>query len=96
MSKTLLDGWYSRAGSDDACRLHAYAVDGSAAALGLTPSHTLDTTLSRSDFLAILGGRLGVDVCGGGPCRFAWESMCVAVGLAASAVNLLIAKAAML
>ena len=70
MSKTLLDGWYSRAGSDDACRLHAYAVDGSAAALGFTPSHTLDTTLSRSDFLAILGGRLGVDVCGGGPCRF--------------------------
>ena len=70
VSKTLLDGWYSRAGSDDACRLHAYAVDGSAAALGFTPSHTLDTTLSRSDFLAILGGRLGVDVCGGGPCRF--------------------------
>ena len=45
VSKTLLDGWYSRAGSDDACRLHAYAVDGSAAALGFTPSHTHLTPL---------------------------------------------------
>eukprot|EP00435_Cladocopium_sp_Y103_P011842 s3316_g3.t1 len=70
LSKASLAGWCGRAGSDDVCRLHAYPVDGAAAVLGPTPSHTLDTTLSRSDFLAVIGGRLGVDVCGGGPCRF--------------------------
>ena len=70
LSKAFLAEWCGRAGSDDVCRLHAYAVDGAATVLGLTPSHSLDTTLSRSDFLAVVGGRLGVDVCGGGPCRF--------------------------
>ena len=70
LGKASLGAWCSRAGSDDQCRLQAFAVDGAATVLGLTPSYTLDTTLSSSDFLALIGCRLGVDVCGGGPCRF--------------------------
>ena len=46
-----------------------------ATVLGLTPSFTLDTTLSRSDFLATVGSRLGVDVCGGGACRFCGKTL---------------------
>ena len=70
LGKASLGAWCSRAGSDDQCRFQAFAVDGAATVLGPTPSYTLDTTLSSSDFLALIGCRLGVDVCGGGPCRF--------------------------
>ena len=68
--------WLARANNDDVCRLHAYSADGADAALGLVPSHALDTSLSRDDFLALVGGHLGVDVCaGGGPCRFCGRIM---------------------
>ena len=60
-------GQCAHAGSDDQCRLHAYRVDGSATVLGLTPSFTLDTTA--------VGSRLGVDVCGGGACRFCGKTL---------------------
>ena len=80
LSKASLAEWCGRAGSDDVCRLHAYAVDGAATVLGLTPSHSLDTTLSRSDFLAVVG--------------VAWESMCVEVGPAAFVAKPQTAKAA--
>lgn len=66
-----VSAWKVDAGADDLCRLNAFSAAGAETVLHLPPSHTLDTNLSKDDFLLCVGGRLGVDVCaGGGACRF--------------------------
>lgn len=76
LGKAHVHAWKAQAGTDDICRLHACSGDGAEVVLNLTPSHTLDTNLSKDDFLTCLGGRLGVDVCfGGGSCRFCGHAL---------------------
>ena len=71
-----LKDWRAGAGTDDLCRLHACSAASAETVLNLTPSHILDTNLTKDDFLTMLGGRLGVDVClGGGACRFCGLAM---------------------
>ena len=71
VARPFLNGRPSLYTADDVCRRHAAPAAGAAQLWELTPSLTLDTSLSRDDFVTAVRFRLGVDVSPGeGSCRF--------------------------